>query len=303
MSRTKLPSGMFGSETELCAQLIDVARAAGYQAHPEVGNWDVLLVCRETGDQVGVQAKLRPSVDVLAQALTDERHPGPEVHAVLVPTASRAFLSVARTSRVHVFQGVHLGSLDMPTVLARAQRWQHRVREWAPEVEIRFPAGVPSPKRVTPWKMSAVKLCLLARSRGYVTRKDLTELKLDPTWWFNPKFGPVLTPRLVEREGGSEVRRGEYVLHDSSSPMVPDLRWPEVVDALQRRERETAPRVGEQPIRKGPRERRRRTTAGNPPPSPGELVHVAEYVPGSLKPPALPTITVSAKDKRAGARN
>lgn len=266
-----MPAGMFGSESELVQALIDAARAAGYQAHPEVGSWDTLLVCRETGDQIGVQAKMRPSVEVFSQALPNVHGPGPEIHSVLVPVATPEFIHVARSLKVHVFEGVHLDHLDLGAVFRTAQRWGHPVREWAPEVEMRFPAGVPSPRRMTPWKLAAVKLCLLARAQGFVTRADMKRLKLDPHWWMNPKFGRVLEPRLDEN---GIRRRGEYSLRDSSSPMVPDLRWPEIVDALQAQ--------ADKP--KGPRLRKRvvpvasRSTMLPPPPLPPAAIDLLKPI-------------------------
>jgi hypothetical protein len=279
---------MFGSESELVQTLIDAARAAGYQVHPELGSWDTLIVCRETGDQIGVQAKLRPTVEVFSQALSDEHGPGPEIHAVLVPVAPREFLKVAFPCNVHVFQGVHLDRLDLAAVFSHAPRWGHPVREWAPEVEMRFPAGVPSPRRMTPWKLAAVKLCLLAREQGYVTREDMKRLKLNPHWWLSPKEGRVLEPRIDEH---GNKRRGEYSLRDSSSPMVPDLRWPEIVDALQQGQAlvEPLPQID---TPKGPRLRKRR-----PPPAPE---HRSTMLP---PPPPLAAIDFQLKPLAAMAAN
>lgn len=255
MRRRKLPQGMFGTEAELCDQLIKVARACGYQVHAEVSGWDLLIVCRETGTQLGVQAKLRPSVDVLAQALGHERLPGPELHAVLVPVAPPAFITVARRLNVHVIQGVLLGELSLPIIFGNKFRWTHTRREWVPEVEVYTPAGVPSPRSITRWKLAAVKLCMLARERGHVTAADLRELKLSRNWWFSPRFGPVLVSRVkIDEHGLSRAVRNEYVLRDPSSSAMPDLRWPEIVVAL----REPKPAV-----RKGPRLRVKRSRTGS----------------------------------------
>lgn len=235
--RQQAPAGMFGSEEELCSSFIEVARAAGYQVHPECGNWDLLIVCRETGDQIGLHAKLKPNVAVLAQALTNERLPGPVIHAVLVPVATAEFLFVAKRLRLLVLEGVRLDSLNLREVFAKAPRWAHPEREWAPEVEISARSGVPSPRKITKWKLAAVDLCLRARVRGYVTRAEMKELNLRMGWWLNPKYGAVLARRVVD----GKRKRGEYVLRDPSSPLVPDYRFPEVVEALQKRGHLAAP--------------------------------------------------------------
>lgn len=231
---------MFGTEAELCEPLVKLARDSGYEVHAEVSNWDLLIVCRQTGMQCGVQAKLRPSVDVLAQALGHEKSPGPDLHAVLVPFSSPAFAAVADHLRVHVFRGVYLEHVSLPRIFESAFRWTHKRREWIPEVEVITPAGVPSPRSITRWKLAAVKLCMLARERGYVTPADMRELKLSRHWWFSAQFGPMLV------SGGE---RGKYVLRDPLNENVPDLRWPEITRALC--EKKT-------PVRKGPRLRCRR---------------------------------------------
>jgi hypothetical protein len=230
--RPKCPPGMYGSEAELCQTLIDSARSAGYQAHPECGEWDSIIVDRGTGAQIGVHSKLRPNVSVLSQALADERLPGPEIHAVLVPAATQSFLEVAKALRVYVIQGVFLDWLDLPEIYRYAVRWMHPNRHWVPEVEMRFPAGVPAPRKMTPWKVSAVKLSLLAREKGFVTSLDMRKLELDPRWWLSPRYGAILTRRLID----GVRQRGEYVLRDPSSRLVPDLKFPEITTALQVRE-------------------------------------------------------------------
>lgn len=228
---------MFGSEAELCHAFVTLARQTGFQVHCEVDSWDILLVS-PVGLQIGIQAKMRASLDVLAQSLTDERHRGPDVHAVLVPVASYSFISVAQAARVFVFQGVLIDErFDFARIFVNAPRWKHSKPAWVPEVQVITPAGVPGPKSVTPWKMGAVKLCLLARSRGYVTRADLKQFKLHESWWFDRKFGPMLAPR---EQNGARVR-GEYVLFNPDNPKSPDLRWPEIVDALARQSRDSQP--------------------------------------------------------------
>lgn len=232
MRRRLPPRGMFASEQELCQVLLDFARARGYIAHSEVSGWDILLVNRETGEQIGVEAKLRPSVDVLCQALVKEDNSGPDVHAVLVPAATDAFNYVAGCCRVVVFEGARLNAIDprvqqvvrnhFQWLIDSAPRWKHSERAWAPDVEVLVPAGTPAPKRTTKWKLAAVELCLRARAKGHVTSADLKELRLNRHWWFAPAFGPVL--RVASR--------GTYVLHDPSSPKVPDVRWPEIATAI-----------------------------------------------------------------------
>lgn len=232
MGRKHFPRGMYGSEEELCQQFTEYVRKAGYIVHSELTRWDLVLVDKSSQLQIGVQAKLVPNVTVLAQALTYEKAAGPDVHAVLVPVASSEFCSVAHSLRLLVFEGRLIRDETLswfPELIRKSPKWAHPSKEWVPEVEVDVAAGVPAPRTVTPWKLAAVTLCLRARERGFVTAADLRDLKLRRHWWFAPMSGPVLKMRS----------RGEYVLRDASDLRNPDLRWPEITRALQRKERGT----------------------------------------------------------------
>lgn len=225
----RVPAGMFGSEAELCERMMTVAREACH-VHPETADWDVLLVQPSTGMQVGVQAKLRANLEVLAQALprgNGSKEVGPDVRAVLVPTAAWPFVSIAGRLGVHVFQGDLISTDEIRAAFRTGHRWPYSSREWVPEHEVIAPAGTAAPKRVTKWKLSAVKLCLVVRSRGYATPADFRELKLDDKWWFDRRFGPVL---LSES-------RGRYVLNAAADAKAPDRRWPEIAEAITREHR------------------------------------------------------------------
>jgi hypothetical protein len=150
MRRSRAPVGLFSTERELCQVFMDSARAAGYRVHPELPTgWDMLVECPRTRDQIGVHAKLHPTIDVIYQALSDERSEGPEIHAVLVPGRTTALTGVAERCGIHVFEGVEVGGLDLDSVFAKAPRWRHPVRAWVPDVEVRMPAGMPSPRRLS----------------------------------------------------------------------------------------------------------------------------------------------------------
>lgn len=228
-----VPRGLFSSESELCEHFSRLAAAKGYTVHREVGTWDLLLVEPETDLQIGVQAKLRASVEVLAQALTSERRAGPDVHAVLVPMGTYAFLQIASELRIKVFEAglMTTGARDY-VFSSHIKRWNHPKREWVPDCVVDVPAGVPAPRRITRWKLGAVKLCLRLRERGYVTPDDLKEFKLDRNWWFSPTSGPVLCQRVERVDGILRTKRGQYVFVDPASLNNPDLRWPEIARAL-----------------------------------------------------------------------
>lgn len=197
--RSTSPS--YATEAELCQVLAAQAREEGWVPYPETGGWDLLLVRPRDGFQVGVQAKLRPNVDVLAQALVAERSKGPEVHAVLVPSCSDAFRKVARDLRLLVLEGANLDAswraasgmgargmayTSLEYVVPRAPLHHHvQGRCWVPPFVPQLPAGVPGPRQVTQWQVGAAKLCALLRERGAegVTRAEATALGLSFTRW------------------------------------------------------------------------------------------------------------------------
>lgn len=181
----------FKSEAALCATFVEVARAEGLKVYPETSGWDLLVVDPETGEQAGIEAKRRPNVDVLHQAMGNERRSGPSVHGVLVPSGSRAFASVAWNLRIVVIEGWRLAphmlepsnrssgaepSIVRDVLFEATPKWNHTKPLWVPEVEVDTPAGVPAPKRVTPWKMSAVKMSLELVKGLEVTRKDVEKV-------------------------------------------------------------------------------------------------------------------------------
>lgn len=223
MRRRRMPPrGLFGSEAELCDVMSRVAREAGFAVHPECSGWDLLIVHRATGEQIGVQAKLRPNVGVLAQCLVGRGQPGPGIHAVLVPGLPDAFVTIAEHLNIEAFAAEGLQAVHLELVLKQKYRWQHSALAWAPDVEIVTPAGVPSPRSITKWKLSAVKFCLLLRRRGYVTPADMRTHGLHRAFWFLPR-SPLLR---------SNGERGQYVFADPDSPSNPDMRWPEITQAI-----------------------------------------------------------------------
>lgn len=237
------------SERELC----DMFRAAVRDwavVYPEQGDWDMLVVLAD-GTQVGIQAKLKASFDVVAQALrigggtTREgigsarwrsvtmprpSGPGPDIRAVLVPTASDAMLDVAHACNVLVIEQWDLavrtrrsdhgpalyGSLEEQ--LGRAPRWPTSRRVWVPPFVPDLPAGVPSPRGVSPWKVNAAKLCAELRAGLTPTSAEV-----------EARVGSFSRWRLwLERIPGTKPAR--YRLTD---PMkLPDMEFPEVARGL-----------------------------------------------------------------------
>lgn len=240
----------FVSEAALCETLAAAVRANGWRWYPETSKWDAIIVLPDD-TQIGVQAKLRGNVDVLAQALPElgqrgwpprvlraSEVPGPDKRVVLVPDADGAFRALANHLRLGVLRGRVLrgdegewfgydGTIGASTLrageyLARvvedAPRWEHSQREWLPPFEPERAAGVPSPSAISPWRITAAKLCAEIRAGLEPTAKELEARGMSVSrWrtWLDPIEGTK--PRRYK------LRNGTY---------LPDTAWSDVARGL-----------------------------------------------------------------------
>src|SRR6185369_17238090 len=88
----------FATEADLCSAFMAWARTNRLTCYPETCGWDILLV-DDMGIQTGVQAKLRLSGHVIAQAspdLYDHKEVGPTYRALLVPEIGELHFVAAR---------------------------------------------------------------------------------------------------------------------------------------------------------------------------------------------------------------
>jgi hypothetical protein len=81
----------FATEVALCSAFIACVDKRVWCPYPETAGWDILLVRRSDGFQIGIQAKLRLGLDVINQAIESRGSwhstaPGPDCRAVLVPS-------------------------------------------------------------------------------------------------------------------------------------------------------------------------------------------------------------------------
>lgn len=222
-------------EVDMCSAFRDLARRHGFAVHSETDGFDMLLVADRAsgfskGDQIGVHAKLHANFRVLAQCIPrDPARSGPDYYAVLVPSADSDFRVVAHALRIAVLEGGRIA--DPQARLFDGAAWHRHsacAPSWVPECEVHdLPAGGVAPKLMTPWKMAAVKLCLLAEQRGFLTERDFSEADMSMGLWRAKQWikaaGSVV-------HGGRKVTR--YVLVDERRP--PHLLHPEIVTALSR---------------------------------------------------------------------
>lgn len=214
------PNDRFESEADLvrafcaCVERRNAAAARrpnfrhDWVIYPETAGFDLVLACRFSGIQVGIEAKLRLNLKVIEQALAGhgcEWSGGPDYRAVLVPLGP-SVQSGIRTVANHI-------GLTVITVYDSRISW-HGTHDpdwmiqpslpdedgsgfslegwhpWLPTERLKLPEYVPdveaghkSPVALTQWKIKAIKLMILLDRRGRVTRGDMKALAISPTRW------------------------------------------------------------------------------------------------------------------------
>lgn len=194
------------SEADLCAAFIVEATKDGrWTAYPETAGFDILLVRKADGHQIGIEAKLALNARVVAQALPGRYgyEVGPDHRAVLVPATKRnqdLEAVCAALGITVIVQKVYPGSTYYgsstrgpafdPSLPREGHEWTTRHwQEWAPLQRCPLPdyvpdvvAGASGPVALTAWKVKAIKLLVLLGERP-VTRADFKHLGLSPTNW------------------------------------------------------------------------------------------------------------------------
>lgn len=204
----------FAKETDLCAAFLTCV-PKGWTPYPETAGWDIVIVHNETGVQVGVEAKLVLNTKVLVQA-TEDMHSrwrcdtGPDFRAVLVGR------HVTECAQIAGFMGIKVLQVGprpswMPKTGAnwcvngkRRDDWLPDIREisphgWAgecdwidhaparrlqlPDYVPRVIAGDSAPRKLSPWTVQAIRLCVLIGRIGTVTPAHFRALRLSPSRW------------------------------------------------------------------------------------------------------------------------
>jgi hypothetical protein len=184
----------FAREADLCSAFLALV-PDGWLAYAETGGFDILLIRQEDGFQIGVQAKLRLNAKVLCQALEMGRvsaiaGPNPDCRAVLVPKGAVS----ADMARLCAHLGLTVIGLDpgssdrfAPDLPRLKQDGEGRVWfEQGPSRRIPLPdlvpdviAGAPAPRKLTAWKIKAMRIAVTLEREGRVVREDFKHHKMD----------------------------------------------------------------------------------------------------------------------------
>lgn len=193
----------FATEVDLCSCFVEQIDQKEWGVYAESCGWDILLVRRADGFQIGIEAKLKLNLKVIDQAIecdyTSADSPGPDCRAILVPSTETGFdslcayigLTVIRVWPKSKYWKKGRVEPGLPAIKDRG--WRDRWYEWCPTVRHKLPeyvpdvrAGAPSPTQLTDWKIKAIKIAVLLEKRGYVTRADFKHLHIDHRRWLKP---------------------------------------------------------------------------------------------------------------------
>lgn len=242
------------SEAAMLTAFAELARTMGFRVVPEACGHDLLLVAGdelrgpnryepapdaiEPGDVIAVEGKLRGSVTALRQALPPYRR---KFERMSDPSSAADFYAVVIPERDDDFESIAI-ALDVSVWVMRPpqgdpEHWGHRPAElqWfnvrhgsrvvghprldVPALDVAITPGLPAPRRLTPWKVGAVRLCLLAAQRP-LTVEDFARTPVsvrslaDRGWITREGRGKTATFRLLEH------------------PTRPDLAYPEIAAAI-----------------------------------------------------------------------
>jgi hypothetical protein len=208
----------FSSEEALCDSFLETVPDT-WEVYPETGGYDIVLVHKESGFQIAIEAKLRLNPKVLRQILPTSHMSadiGPDLRAVLVGEASEDMEFLARHTGVTVLRmhksdpkaysrlaGGNIGGgwqsfPKLPVAkgggryvsVTEASEWfdlspMNRIAlpEYVPQVK----AGRPSPIVLSDWKISSMKMIYWLDLHGSVTRRHFRNLRLNATFWMDHK--------------------------------------------------------------------------------------------------------------------
>lgn len=218
------PDYKYELEVDLCTAFIDHL-PEGWTPYPETAGFDILLVRKEDGFQIGVEAKLRLNAEVILQALEPSSHYhattcNPDCRAVLVPASARTTLEGIATrlgitvikmgckkkfSRWEQPFRPELPSLQRDTYrdewFERCPLHRCTLPDYVPDVV----AGDKSPVTLTHWKIKAIKLVITLEKIGHVTRGDFKYFGISMSRWTDPYSG------WLNKDGKGVWVKGEYL--------------------------------------------------------------------------------------------
>lgn len=182
-----------------------------------IKEWDRVF---EKGMQIGIQAKLRPNVDVLSQCIDLRMRTtssGPDHRAVLVPYTNEAFNKLAEALGLKVFVEDTRNDAIYPSRIV----WDMGDRVALPPIVPSWSGGRPSPRNLSVWRIGALKICARLRNGEELTKTDFAAVGVDHRSWV--ARGWIIGKRKPGNVYG-------YKLHNAT--YLPDIGYEAERDAL-----------------------------------------------------------------------
>lgn len=217
------------TEAELCDAFTIAAERSGWDVYPEVGGWDLVLVWTgrtklpayhfrndrmpDPGYQIAVEAKLRPNCDAIWSAVSRARSantPRGDETAVLVPHAPREFFQLCTHLKLRVFT---LAGARADAICPLHEP-RPGTRLTLPPIALQGSGGAPSPRTMSRWRVGALRICAVLRSRGWITRDDFRAHRVDRSRWVAAKW------IVADGKMGSLARYVPGPRFDSTGPEV-----------------------------------------------------------------------------------
>lgn len=178
------------TESELCSRFIETQSKYGWEAFPEHADWDIVLV--KDGVTFGIEAKLSPNFTTTAQVMKRVNRSRPDFIGILTPRVRNGMIATCHHLGICVMgpetfgecltqYGVKLPPREVyPTVAAPDGRAMKLPKYQPGSIVV---PGAPSPRSLTPWRIKAILLCHILRTRGYVTSRDFGSLTMNVGTW------------------------------------------------------------------------------------------------------------------------
>lgn len=239
------------SEKEICEAAMEWLSENGWDVYPETNDCDIFAAAKSVknsfvrpGDQMQIEAKMRANCKVLAQSLNPkQRSAGARAacahwRTVLVPNPSNEFQAVCEALGITAWSctGFAWGperrdlqrNVSYGPAFMEGCRAEPETLFRVPEIKVEVAAGVPAPKKVSHWKIAAVKI-MLRLLEGGVASEAFKELGL--------KASTFRRFRWIRPTGRKKGRQFIWEMDpdfESHNP-PPHIQWPEIVEAIKQK--------------------------------------------------------------------
>lgn len=185
--------------------------------HEIIKDWDQHF---EPGMQIGIQAKLRPNIEVLSQTIDfhlRRTHQGPDFRAVLVPYTSDEFNRIATALGIRVYVEDETRKVITPPLV----QWDLSARVPLPPIVPSWSGGGPSPRTLSAWRVGALKICAMLRAGKAVTKEDFQRVGIEIRTWVSR--GWIASKRIAHRQ---------YTYYAVDPANLPDIGYEAERDAI-----------------------------------------------------------------------